>query len=76
MHEPSFAGTDGETIVSPGDAPARCQPGGTGPRRAGWRLRYLDVFYGETSPRLSGPMRPMAKSEIVWGLPTGTEDVR
>jgi hypothetical protein len=67
MHEPSCGGTDGELsiprggTVSPEDTPG---PAGPNPSMSEPAGRPLSVA------------APMAKSDIVSGLPTGTEAAR
>jgi hypothetical protein len=75
MHQPSFAGTDGETVISRGDALLFAPRSGTG-RTRHLGICHLGIFCQGPSPRLSGPMGLMAKSEIVSGMPRGTEDAR
>ena len=67
MHEPSFGGTDGELLVPRGDT---ASPGDTsGPDGP-------NPSMSEPAGRPPYVAGPMAKSDIVSGLPTGTEAAR
>jgi hypothetical protein len=84
MHEPSFAGTDGERVISWAGAPPSLplyRPGGTTLPNlplsgAAWRPRHLSPFSLVQSPRLSWPTAVMAESDKVSGMRTGAEDTR